>query len=505
MSNTPTNDDRRLEQMVAYLDGELPPVEMSLVERQLAEDAEFRAELQSIERAWSALDVLPITKVDDKFSQTTMEMVVGVARQEIVEKTRALPIRRRNNVLGKILLVATAATLALLMVRLVRENPNRVLLADLPTIQYMDVYSQIRNEDFLRKLHNEMGDHVWMADLPAADLEAQMADFQAVSTTQSRRDWVEQLDDEDRAALRARYNRFLAMSPQEQSHLRELNTSVATATNRDELAHVLLQYQAWLNTLPASRQFELRNKPVDEAIQEIVTEQRREANNQWLDLSPEEFRRLERVFSSIREQLIPRTPHQRPGPQGPGQFDGLPSRDRGSRLVFQLRQEVMDHRDEWLPQIVNSLSEQNRAKFEQFTPAQQNQQIARWVMQNRRRDESRGDPKFLNEVSQQELERLFVEETDAATKEQLLAMPLDKMKQQLKGLFFRGELPVKFPPNASPFGPPRGRGRGFGPPPDLFDDPRGPRGFGPPPGEHPDDGPPGPPPPEGDFRPGPTR
>ncbi len=504
MTNSSTNDDRRLEQMVAYLDGELSPAERSLVERQLAEDAEFHAEMQSIERAWSALDALPITTVDDRFSQTTMEMVVGAARQELVEKTQALPIRRRNNILGKALLAATVATLALLMVRLVRENPNRILLADLPTIQYLDVYSQIRSTDVLHKLYDEMGSSDWMPDIPTADLEMQIADFQTLSRAESRRDWVEQLDDEDRAALRARYNRFLALSPQEQARLRELHNSVASAPNHDQLTRILLQYQAWLNTLPASRQFELRNKPIDEAVQEIVAEQRREASHQWIELTPDEFHRLDRVFASIREQLIPRMPPQRSGQQRPGPLDGPSARDRNSRFGVQLRQEVMEHRDKWLPQIINSLSQHNRAKFEQFTSAQQNQQIVRWAMQNRRREEGWGNSQISNEVSQQELERLFVEETDAATKEQLLALPLDKMKQQLKGLFFRGELPEKgFPRIPSPFGPPRGRG--FGPPPDRLDEPRGVRGFGPPPGEHPNGGAPGPPPTERDLRPEPAR
>ena len=84
-------------------------MEASLVERQLAEDADFRQELQSIERAWSALDALPTTKVDDSFSQTTMEMVVGAAREELLEKTRALPIQRRKSALGKVLLATAAA------------------------------------------------------------------------------------------------------------------------------------------------------------------------------------------------------------------------------------------------------------------------------------------------------------------------------------------------------------------------------------------------------------
>ena len=511
MTNTSSNDDRRLEQMVAYLDGELSPVEMSLVERQLAEDADFRHELQSIERAWSALDALPITTVDDKFSQTTMELVVGAARQDLAEKTCAVPIRRRKNYLGKILLATAAAALALLMVRLVRENPNRVLLADLPSIQYVDIYSQFREADFLPRLHAELGDDVWVADLTPEELAVQVSDFKTISTFESRREWVEQLNEEDRAALRARYNRFLALSPEEQARLRDLHAVLTSAPNHDQLECSLLQYQAWLNALPASRQFELRDMPVEERVREIVTQQRREANNQWIELTPEEMRRLERVLESIRQRLF-----QAMAAQQRDNMNTPNDRDRSARLTQQqrqqeVRQQVIEHRDEWLPEILNVLSAKNRTKFEEYAPQQQQRQIIQWILQTRNREEGRrGEPPFFEQVSQQELERFFAEETSAETKQRLLALPRDRMEQHLKRLYFRGELPEgELPQGGRPFGPlPRGGERGFGPP-RGFGRPAGP-GFGPPPEDRRDFGPPAgerrdgdrpgpPPPPEEGF------
>ncbi len=471
MTNSSSNEDRRLEQMVAYLDGELSTVEMSLVERQLAEDADFRSELQSMERAWSALDVLPRTTVDDKFAQTTMELVVGAARQDVVEKTRALPIRRRKNYLGKILLATAAAALALLMVRLIRENPNRVLLADLPASQYVDIYSQFQEVDFLRKLHAELGDDVWVADLAATDLDEQLSDFKTIAVAESRRIWVEQLGEEDRAALRARYNRFLALSPAEQSRLRELHAAVSSAPDHDKLERTMLQYHVWLNALPVSRQFELRDKPVDERVREIATQQRRDANNQWIDLTSEEHRRLEKILETIRRQIFQAVvAKQRDDMSRPN------NRDRGARLSGQQRQQevrrqLLEHRGEWLPEILGALSTKSRTEFEEFSPQQQQRQIMQWILQTRSREVGRrGEPSFFAQVSQQELERFFAEETDAATKERLLALPRDKMEQQLKRLYFRGELPEgEFPRGDSPFGPPsRGGERGFGPP----------RGFG---------------------------
>ena len=59
--STPNPSDEhteQLEEIAAYLDGELSPVESALVEKKLSSDDEFRQELQCIDRAWAALDQL---------------------------------------------------------------------------------------------------------------------------------------------------------------------------------------------------------------------------------------------------------------------------------------------------------------------------------------------------------------------------------------------------------------------------------------------------------------
>src|SRR5262249_23631935 len=157
------------------------------------------------------------TKVDDRFAQTTMEMVVGAARDELLEKTRALPIERRKSVLSKTLLIAAVAILGLLAVRLVRQNPNRTLIADLPAIQYIDIYTQFRDIDFLKKLNDELGDKVWAADLSRAALDEELTNFRTIADSAQRRDWITSLNDEDRRTLLARYNQFTTLMPLEQS------------------------------------------------------------------------------------------------------------------------------------------------------------------------------------------------------------------------------------------------------------------------------------------------
>ncbi len=479
MNNSPTNHDpQRLEQIVAFLDGELSSVDEALMRRQLAEDADLRHELQSMDRAWSALDALPGVTVDDKFSQTTMELVVDAAQNELVAKTMAIPVRRRKQWFAKLLLTAAAAALGWLVVQLVEENPNRMLLSDLPEIEYIDIYSQFQDVSFLRDLQNQLGDTPWATDLSVTDLEDRVHEFNEIATPSGRQEWLAGLEDEGRVALRGKYNRFLAVSQKEQSRLRDLHETVINAPDRDQLVETMLDYQSWLNTLPASQQFELRELPADKRVREIVNFQRREAAGDWIELSAEEVRQLRRALFETRQRLIAQmTPQQRERFENAGM---------GGRWIALTRQ-FPELRDQWRTVAIKSLSEEKRAQFAALDEVQQERQLARWmrdIAMREPRERIPGTRQRFNEVSQVELERFFAEELDATTREQLLAQPRDRMEQQLRSLYLRGEQPWgdgtldrdRFgPANLSPLepldhirrgsGPPReGEREGFGPP-----------------------------------------
>ena len=156
----PSPDDhlQRLEEIVAYLDGELSPEESARVEQQLASDESYRQQLQSIERAWLALDQLPQEYVDDQFSRTTMELAVKAAASEVQERTMALPVVQHRRRLSSVLAACVAAALGFLVFRLAWQGPDRALLADLPVVDNVDVYSQFDSPKYIRSLQRELGD-----------------------------------------------------------------------------------------------------------------------------------------------------------------------------------------------------------------------------------------------------------------------------------------------------------------------------------------------------------
>src|SRR5262245_53067800 len=118
MSDPLNANEQRLEEIVAYLDGELSPEESARIERRLASDESYRQQLQGVERAWKALDELQMPTAGDKFARTTMQMTVDAARAELLEKTAAVPIARRRTRLANWLVAAAAAALGFLVVRL---------------------------------------------------------------------------------------------------------------------------------------------------------------------------------------------------------------------------------------------------------------------------------------------------------------------------------------------------------------------------------------------------
>jgi anti-sigma factor RsiW len=64
-----------VEELVAYLDGELDMDSNRRVERRLAHDATFRRQLRELQQSWDLLDHLPRADVDESFTESTIAMV----------------------------------------------------------------------------------------------------------------------------------------------------------------------------------------------------------------------------------------------------------------------------------------------------------------------------------------------------------------------------------------------------------------------------------------------
>jgi hypothetical protein len=512
MSQDHDTHDSQLEEIVAYLDGELSGEESAHVERRLAADEDYRQQLQGIDRAWHALDDLPMATVDDRFSRTTLTMVVEDAAKDIEARTRALPVVRRRRWLATLFGAAAAAALGFVVFRLAWPNPNQMLAADLAVIDNVDIYSQFQDVDFLRTLHTKLGDDLANLSGDARDLDARREHFAAISTPQGGREWLGTLNDEQRANLRAKFNRFRDLGIGEQGRLRKLHDDVVAAGDADQLERTMLAYQQWLSGLPPVRQFELRN--IADANDRV------ELINRWAGemrddaLLTLDDKQLERFFNEIREPMNELREsvlrgERRDNRGGDKARFGALLGERFQRWRRELKEQFDDRGRprRFNDAVLAALPEESREQFAGLSPDAKVERFLTWMRQH---------TVCQGEVTRDELEQFFSDELDPEMQEQLLSLPPGEMEKRLRQMY---RCPNKFQAQGRWLWEPndknekdddgggrredgrrdegdRGRDRrgadpsrpAFGPPVELGG-PSGPRGFGPsqfrgpPPGE----------------------
>ncbi|HMO84284.1 MAG TPA: hypothetical protein PKC18_05105 [Lacipirellulaceae bacterium] len=479
MSAHNDTNDRQLEEIVAYLDGELSGEECARVERRLAADNDFRQQLQSMERAWTALDRLPMATVDDRFSRTTLSMVVETAARDLETRTRAVPMARRRRLWATVAGAVAAAACGFLAFRVAWPNPNDALAADLAVIDNIDVYLQFQDVAFLQRLQESLGDDLEQLSGDARSLDNRLEQFHAVASRASGSQWLQGLTDEQRTNLRAKYNRFRDLDEAEQQRLRDLHQAVSAAPDAARLQRTMLAYQQWLSGLPPVRQFELRT--LDDVDRRVALVRRWSGQMRDDALLTLDDRQLEQFFDALRGPMgelrdAVLREEKRDGRGGDRARFGVLLGQRFQRwrreLVSQFDERQVDRR--FSQAVLDALPEPTREQFARLEPNAKVERFLTWMRQH---------TVCQGEVTREELEQFFAEELDPEMQEQLLSLPPDEMEKRLRQMY---QCPSKFlaqgrwlwEPNkvGSPMdflqerGDERGRRRGgppleFGPPP----------------------------------------
>ena len=233
--------------------------------------------------------------------------------------------------------------------------------------------------------------------------------------------------------------------------MRQLHEQLISTEDSDELLAVLLQYQAWLNTLEAGQQFELRELSSSERVRHIRRMIQREHGDPDLMLSNEELHELAvsigPLLDSQRERVLSQL-----SPREKERVKRKSGLDKLTYLTLISRGEFVRSMDRLLPAIAAALPPEKRRRFQQLPLPAKLSQLAVWRKQAWSQfgdHEARNGPKRgQRDVSEQELERFFDESVDAVTKERLLAMPRDQMQRQLRlgGPPHREDRPPDGPP-----------------------------------------------------------
>lgn len=433
-----SNKSEQLERIVAYLDGELSAEESAQVEQQLASDEQFRQQLQGAERAWSALDELPMPHVDDEFSRTTMEMVVDAARYDLQAKTVALPIQRRKRKTANALLIAMTLLLGALAARVVSQNPNRRLVAALPIIQHVDIYSQFESVDFLRDLQQSFGDDVEKYSADAQQLQDELATYKVIAEEDRRKAWLSALDADEQTTLRGKFNRFHDLPIEKQAALRELHREIESDEDREQLLQTMFVYEQWLDGLEPSEQYELRDMSADERVRLVTREMERMAGSRSFDLSDEQLQALfEKVKPFIQQVILEnsadfrKTIVARSG-RDPQRFNALPMRSKSMFVFLYAMRNYREEMRKFIDTVVDALPEEMQDDFRGLPPGKRQEVIVGWF---RRYHTQASGSRRPGKVSEQELEEFFVEVLEPKERERLLALPREEMQRQLRRMY----------------------------------------------------------------------
>lgn len=143
------NADQR-EDLVAYLDGELPDEKSQQIDEIIARSEVARHEVEALARTFELLDVLPTVKASDEFAAKTLTSLKAVEQPFVLtEQSWFKYLRRTVLIVGWGAMVVGAGWLGFQISRNWIPNPNEEVLADLAVIENLDRYQEVGEYEFL--------------------------------------------------------------------------------------------------------------------------------------------------------------------------------------------------------------------------------------------------------------------------------------------------------------------------------------------------------------------
>lgn len=483
--------DPAAEEIVAYLDGELPPQDCRRVENRLATDEGYRHDLHELDRAWEALDALPAPTVDEGFAQTTIELACVAAQADLSERSAAAKAGNRGRISRWIAAGVAASVFGFLAGRALIPNRNAELLADLPAIHQLNVLPYVENVDFLRRLSVAMPPEKFIKDEQTFDRNVKELENANSPSFETRREWIQSLPAERKAELADRTRTFndSELASEERDHMRQVMEDVRDANDKDNLQKTLVAYGQWLSRHSGGQQErlheQLRGLPVDEQVAIVQKTIEADEEQRFRHLTLDEAEQL-------RQGIIQMARDKRRGFMAGRKVDRNIKLDdqRTRQATLAAIREIFQEKDnakraDIEEKLMSKLTPESQAHLKTLEKSQRPfdkaRQMGIWIREAM-------SPK----VDQEELEDFFASE-DKLTPDQrqeLLDMPRARMEAELKNLYFNWKLGIKNPgPMIGDAGEP-GRmpwnGPGTGPPreggpnrPPVFDPGREPRPDGP--------------------------
>lgn len=139
--------------LVAYLDGELPDPKSQQIDLVLARSEVARHEVEALARTWEMLDVLPTLKAPPEFTERTMtSLKVSEVPFDLTAQPWFATLKRSATVALWIGAIGASGWAGFQITNHWVDNPSQRMLQDLPTLEKLDLYQEVESLDFLDKL-----------------------------------------------------------------------------------------------------------------------------------------------------------------------------------------------------------------------------------------------------------------------------------------------------------------------------------------------------------------
>ena len=146
-----TSDQRA--NLVAYLDGELEESEAAAIEKTLAMNSTARHEVGLLNKTWHMLDVLPAAKASIEFtSQTLTRLKVIQEKPSLQDQPWFSSACRGTIIAGWVAALAFSAVIGFNVTIRWIPNPNQQLIEELPLIENLHIYTEVKDYKFLKEL-----------------------------------------------------------------------------------------------------------------------------------------------------------------------------------------------------------------------------------------------------------------------------------------------------------------------------------------------------------------
>lgn len=278
------------ETLVAYLDGELTVEEASVVEQQIASDAQLQQRVNGLRQTWSLLEELPEAKPNPDLARSTLELVT---LQMEKDQNRWYQRLLRNKLFIMALGCLTMGLVGAGLGRFVSGAWQSTLEANLPYVANYKSFSEIEDEEWLSKL--EEIENLTVA-FPGDALGEEPVPYEGSAQRQA---WLESLDEIDLNLLQSNEQAYIGLDAEKRNSIRGLVDQVYESDDREEKLAVIRSYAKLLaNQTPrdaskirdSSRPKEERLKFIREIVNRrmwslypsvLMTDKERDSIREW--------------------------------------------------------------------------------------------------------------------------------------------------------------------------------------------------------------------------------